>query len=113
MQTPAGFKIVGTGIEARAITTDFFQVVFNPSFLNRLFHTLAGAWQAGAFFVMSVCAWYLLKNRSLEFARAGMRLGLIVAALAEIAAAGGPGALTAIRRRRTARSRTVRYRGAA
>jgi cytochrome d ubiquinol oxidase subunit I len=85
MQTPAGFKIVGTGIEARAITTDFFQVVFNPSFLNRLFHTLAGAWQAGAFFVMSVCAWYLLKNRSLEFARAGMRLGLIVAALAATA----------------------------
>jgi cytochrome d ubiquinol oxidase subunit I len=82
MQTPAGFKIVGTGSTARAVTTDFFQVVFNPSMLNRLFHTLAGAWQAGAFFVMSVCAWYLLRKRNQDFARAGMRIGLIVAAIA-------------------------------
>ena len=31
MQTPAGFKIVGTGSEARAVVTDFWQMVFNPS----------------------------------------------------------------------------------
>jgi cytochrome d ubiquinol oxidase subunit I len=82
MQTPAGYRIVGTGSTRRAITTDFFHVVFNPSFINRLFHTLSGAWQAGAFFVLSVCAWYLLKGRNLDAARAGMRIGLIVAALA-------------------------------
>jgi cytochrome bd ubiquinol oxidase subunit I len=82
MQTPAGYKIVGTGTQMHAITTDFFQVVFNPSFLNRLFHTLAGAWQAGAFFVLSICAWHLIKGRSLELAKAGMRIGLVVAATA-------------------------------
>src|SRR5580658_544327 len=82
MQTPAGYKIVGQGATARAVTTDFFHVVFNPSMLNRLFHTLAGAWQAGAFFALSVCAWYLLKGRSQDFARAGMRIGLIMATIA-------------------------------
>jgi cytochrome bd ubiquinol oxidase subunit I len=82
MQTPAGFKIVGTGSNAHAVTTDFFQVVFNPSTINRLTHTVAGAWQAGAFLVLSVCAWYLLKNKHVEFAKAGMRVGLIVALLA-------------------------------
>ena len=82
MQTPAGFKIVGTGANAHAVTTDFFQVVFNPSTVNRLLHTVAGAWQAGAFFVLSVCAWYLLKNRNQEFARAGMRVALLVAVAA-------------------------------
>jgi len=82
MQTPAGFAIVGTGASAHAVTTDFFHVVFNPSTVNRLFHTLAGAWQAGAFFVLSVCAWYLLKGRDIAFARAGMRIGLIAAAVA-------------------------------
>jgi cytochrome d ubiquinol oxidase subunit I len=82
MQTPAGYQIVGTGAGAHAVTSDFFHVVFNPSMLNRLFHTLAGAWQAGAFLVLSVCAWYLLKNRDTTFARAGMRIGLIAAALA-------------------------------
>ncbi|MGC9943810.1 MAG: cytochrome ubiquinol oxidase subunit I, partial [Verrucomicrobiota bacterium] len=49
MQTPAGYHIVGQGMHARAQVTDFWQVVFNPSFADRLFHTLCGAWSAGAF----------------------------------------------------------------
>ena len=39
-------------------------MVFNPSSMDRLFHTLCGAWQAGAFLVVSVSAWYLLKERA-------------------------------------------------
>ena len=49
MQTPAGFHIVGEGMKARAEITDFWAMVFNPSSMDRLFHTLCGAWQAGAF----------------------------------------------------------------
>jgi cytochrome d ubiquinol oxidase subunit I len=84
MQTPAGFRIVGEGAAARAETTDFWQVVFNPSTVDRLSHTLAGAWQAGAFLVLSISAWYLLKNRHVEFARASFRVGLGVAVIATI-----------------------------
>ena len=79
MQTPAGYHIVGEGMKARAEITDFWQLVFNPSSMDRLFHTVSGAWCAGAFLVVSVSAWYLLKKKHVEFARASLKLGLIVA----------------------------------
>ena len=79
MQTPAGYHIVGEGLKARAEVTDFWQVVFNPSAMERLFHTVCGAWCAGAFLVVSVSAWYLLKQRHVEFARASLKVGLLVA----------------------------------
>ena len=67
MQTPAGYHIVAHNGVARAEITDFWQLVFNPSSMDRLFHTLCGAWQAGAFLVVSVSAWYLLKKRASGF----------------------------------------------
>ena len=84
MQTPAGFHIVGTGLKARAEITDFWAMVFNPSTVDRLFHTLCGAWQAGAFLVVSVSAYYLLKNRFINFARASLRAGLVVGLIASL-----------------------------
>jgi cytochrome d ubiquinol oxidase subunit I len=84
MQTPAGYRIVGEGLTARAEIEDFWAVVFNPSSMDRLFHVLCGAWQAGAFLVVSVSAWYLLKQRHGDFARASLRLGLIVGMLASL-----------------------------
>ena len=84
MQTPAGFHIVGEGMKARAEITDFWAMVFSPSSMDRLFHTLCGAWQAGAFLVVSVSAWYLLKKRHLDFARASLRIGLIVGLAASL-----------------------------
>jgi cytochrome d ubiquinol oxidase subunit I len=84
MQTPAGYHIVGEGLHARAEVTDFWQVVFNPSSMDRLFHTVCGAWQTGAFLVISVSAWYLLKKKHLEFARASLRVSLIVALVAAL-----------------------------
>ena len=84
MQTPAGYHIVGQGIHARAEVTDFWAVVFNPSFTDRLFHTLCGAWSAGAFLVVSVSAWYLLKNKFPEFARRSLRIGLTVGLIASL-----------------------------
>jgi cytochrome d ubiquinol oxidase subunit I len=84
MQTPAGFHIVGEGMRARAEITDFWQMVFNPSSMDRLFHTLCGAWQAGAFLVVSVSAWYLLKRKHEEFARRSLRVGLLVGLAASL-----------------------------
>ena len=79
MQTPAGYHIVGEGMKARAEITDFWQLVFNPSSMDRLFHTVSGAWCAGAFLVVSVSAWYLLKGKHIKFASKSLKLGLIVA----------------------------------
>jgi cytochrome d ubiquinol oxidase subunit I len=79
MQTPAGFHIVGEGLAARAEITDFWAMVFNPSSMDRLAHTLVGAWQAGAWLMVSVGAWYLLHRRHREFALASVKIGLGVA----------------------------------
>ncbi len=79
MQTPAGYHLVGEGLKRRAEITSFWEMVFNPSSMERLFHVLGGAWQAGAFLVVSVSAWYLLKQRHHDFARASLRVGLTVA----------------------------------
>jgi cytochrome d ubiquinol oxidase subunit I len=84
MQTPSGFHIAGEGMKARAEITDFWAMVFSPSSMDRLFHTLCGAWQAGAFLVVSVSAWYLLKRRHVDFARASLRLGLGVGLAASL-----------------------------
>ena len=82
MQTPAGFKIVGEGMNARAEITDFWAMVFNPSSMERLAHVIMGCWMAGAFLVLSISAYYLLKNKHTEFARVSMKVGLIFALVA-------------------------------
>lgn len=82
MQTPAGFHIVGTGLKARAEITDFWAMVFNPSAMDRLWHTLMGAWQAGAWLMVSVGAFYLLRKRHRDFALASVKIGLVVALIA-------------------------------
>src|SRR5687767_9728519 len=68
-QTPAGFHLVTVNGAVRAEITDFWEMVFNPSSVIRLAHTLIGCYILGAFFVMSVSAWYLLRRRHEEFAR--------------------------------------------
>ena len=84
MQTPAGYHLVIRNGVQRAEITDFWQLVFNPSSMDRLFHVLCGAWQAGAFLVVSVSAWYLLKNKFTDFARASLRIGLTVGLIASL-----------------------------
>lgn len=84
MQTPAGFHIVGEGLNARAEITDFWAMVFNPSSVDRLLHTISGCWLAGAFLVISVAAYYLLKKRHIEFAKSSIKIALIVACFASL-----------------------------
>ena len=83
-QTPAGFHLVNHAGVPRAEITDFWAMVFNPSSVDRLTHTVVGAWQAGAWMVVSVSAWYLLKGRHLDFARRSLQIGLLVALAASI-----------------------------
>jgi cytochrome d ubiquinol oxidase subunit I len=79
MQTPSGYHIVEGPNGPRAEVVDFWAVVFNPSSIDRLEHTLVGAWSAGAFVLISVGAWYLLKKKHEDFARASVKVGISVA----------------------------------
>lgn len=80
-QTPAGFHIVGEGLEARAEITDFWAMVFNPSSVDRLLHVWLGAFLAGAFLVISVHAYYLLRNRHIEISKTALRIAIPVTLL--------------------------------
>jgi len=80
MQTPAGFEIVGEGMSARAEITDFWAMIFNPSSIDRITHVWIGAFLAGAFLVLSVHAYYLLKNRHIEMSKKAIKVALFVAA---------------------------------
>jgi cytochrome d ubiquinol oxidase subunit I len=84
MQTPAGFHIVGEGLNARAEITDFWAMVLNPSSLVRLGHVILGCWMAGAFLVISISAYYMLKKRHLQFSYNSMRIALYVAFITAI-----------------------------
>lgn len=95
-QTPAGSHlevhgdIVGAGYalqpedlsHARMVIDDFWAVVFNPSSMDRLSHTIMGAWLAGAFLVISVSAYYLLRRRHIHFAAESIKFGTVLALLA-------------------------------
>ena len=83
-QTPAGYHIVGEGLNARAEITDFWAMVLNPSSVERLLHVWIGAFLAGAFLVISVHAWYVLKGRHVEVSRKAIRIALTVAVLASL-----------------------------
>jgi cytochrome bd ubiquinol oxidase subunit I len=89
-QTPNGHQIVNRMVNGqlvpRAETVDFWGVVFNPSTVNRLTHTLIGAWVLGAFFIMSISAWYLLKNKHREFAERSFTGALILGTVASLLA---------------------------
>ena len=75
MQTPAGFDIQG----GRAVLTDFWAAVFNPSTLPRFTHTVFSTWVAGSFLVIGLSALLLLRRRSRDVALASIRVALVVA----------------------------------
>lgn len=84
-QTPAGFHIVGEGMNARAEVTDFWAMVFNPSSVERLLHVWIAAFLAGAFLVLSVNAYYILRNKFLEIAKPSFKIALVVATIFSLA----------------------------
>ncbi|MBY0358895.1 MAG: cytochrome ubiquinol oxidase subunit I [Candidatus Obscuribacterales bacterium] len=87
-QTPAGYHLVKTASGlTRAEITDFWAMVFNPSTVPRLLHVWVGAFVLGAFFVLSVSAFYILKNRHLQFAERTFKIALVYAAITSLLAA--------------------------
>ncbi len=77
MQTPDGYRIAN----GRAELTDFWAAALNPSTLPRYMHTIASAWVCGAFLMAAISAWYFLRGRRTDVARASIKLGLITAAI--------------------------------
>lgn len=71
----------------RAEVTDFWAMVLNPSTVHRLTHVLLGCFIMGAFFVLSICAWYVLKGKHVDFAKRSFTGALLMATISSIAIA--------------------------
>lgn len=88
-QTPAGAMLVERTVNGRTFVraeiTDFWAVVFSPSSMHRLVHVWFAAFILGAFFVMSIAAWYLLRGRHVEFARRSFTGALLLGTFFAIA----------------------------
>jgi cytochrome d ubiquinol oxidase subunit I len=66
MQTPAGYHIAAGG---KYVVDSWWQVIFNPSFIPRFLHMIMASYVTVCFVVAGVAAWYLLKQRNIEFAK--------------------------------------------
>ena len=86
MQTPDGFRLVtdSNGVQ-KVQMVDFFKATFNPSTMPRFLHTVAACWVVGAFFVMGISAWYVLRRRNSDVTSIALRLSVVVAFLASAA----------------------------
>jgi cytochrome d ubiquinol oxidase subunit I len=78
MQTPAGFAMNGVG---QFIVTDWWAVIFNPSFPYRLVHMVLAAYLTTAFVVGAVGALHLLRNRAQPAARIMFSMAMWMAAI--------------------------------
>lgn len=85
MQYPSGYRIVTQPSGERvAQVTNWWEMFLSPTNLSHLTHVLLGAWLAGAFLIISVAAYYLLKNRYHDFAQRSFKIGLTMATIVTI-----------------------------
>ncbi len=77
MQTPTGFEM----INGQAHPTDWWQVVFNPSFPYRLAHMLIASGLTAAFLVAGLSAYKWLRNDRSPAVMAALRTGVYLAAM--------------------------------
>lgn len=73
MHTPAGYDILDDGT---FIVTDWWEVVFNPSFPYRLAHMVTAALLTTGFAVLAVSAWKLRRNEAVTESRTMMSMTL-------------------------------------
>ena len=72
MQTPQGFAIENGII----VPTDWWAIVFNPSFPYRFAHMAAAAFLVSSLLVVGTAAWHLLKGRRDELVKKSFSMGL-------------------------------------
>jgi cytochrome d ubiquinol oxidase subunit I len=77
MQTPQGFAIE----DGRFVPVDWWAIVFNPSFPNRLAHMVLAAYLTTCFVVAGVSAWHIWKGKAPEHARLAFSMAMWFAAI--------------------------------
>ncbi len=79
MQNPVGTTFNPDTVRSEmASAAAFWEVITNPVAVSKFCHSVTSGWVTGGIFVVGVSAWYLLKNRHVEFAKKSMLIGAIV-----------------------------------
>lgn len=85
MQWPEGAEFVG----GQARITSVMDLAGHPLVVPKVLHTIAGAWVLAGMVVVAICAWFRLRQRHTDEARAGLKgaavfglVALVVTALA-------------------------------
>lgn len=81
MQNPVGYKLTDGRVELES----FKALVTNHYAWNMFFHTVISCYIVGAFFVMAVSAYHLLRKNNVDFFKKSFKYGLIMAAFAATA----------------------------
>jgi cytochrome d ubiquinol oxidase subunit I len=76
MQTPQGFRLGEHGL---LYPTNWFQVIFTPSFPYRFMHMVTAAYLTTAFVVGGIGAYYLWRNLHVSHARVMFGMAMIMA----------------------------------
>jgi cytochrome bd ubiquinol oxidase subunit I len=63
MQTPAGVSLEG----GKIAVTNYLQATFNPDLPIAFTHIWVASIETTLFFVGGICAWYILRNRNVDF----------------------------------------------
>ena len=85
MQYPVGQEFNPDTVRNEMVS--FADVALSPVAIDKFCHTIISTWVLGAVFVVGVSAWYLLKKRHIQFARASMKIGAIVGLASSVLAA--------------------------
>lgn len=80
MQKPSGYRLAtDIGGEQVAQVTNWWEMFLSPTNLSHLTHVIIACWLTGAFLVLSVSAYYLLKDKYHDFAKKSMKVALCIA----------------------------------
>lgn len=83
MQNPTGYVLQN----GRAEMNDVVALLTNEKLWVAFPHTLFGSFATGAFFVVGVSAWYLIKKRKVDFFMKSIKIALVIGMLSGLAMA--------------------------
>ena len=82
MQNPVGMHF--NPETARNEMGNFWDVLLNPTAVDKFLHTVSSGYVIGALFVVGVSSWYILKNRHIRFAKRSMVVGAVFGVISSL-----------------------------
>ena len=76
MQNPVGYELAADG--SKVLLTDFVALALNPYAIFMLAHTMTASYLLGAFFVLGISGYHLLKKQNVEFFTFSARTSIII-----------------------------------